>query len=175
MRKKRTSEAAVLLHNMSAPPKSVVKYEGLSGLAVRNLGGGTGITSIGYRGTQMFGQPVRFVLPAGFRNLAPLAILEQLGIGHDESRDGPADRRLRALIDACASELPLPEGCAVIPTDIAHPMPWSDPLAALAVLGKSTDTVWLRGKTTALAAAVQREAVSLLVPPAFAHLIKELP
>jgi hypothetical protein len=28
-----------LLHNMSAPPKSVVKYEGLSALATRNLPG----------------------------------------------------------------------------------------------------------------------------------------
>ena len=40
------NESTALLHNMSAPPKSVVKYEGLSGLVTKPLPGATGFTSV---------------------------------------------------------------------------------------------------------------------------------
>jgi hypothetical protein len=163
-----------LLHNMSAPPKSVVKYEGLSGLALHRSPGGTGLTSVGYRNPAVFGRYVRFELPQAWRGLDALGILRSLEVAHDEAIHGRPERHLQMLVNQRADALPLPEGCAVVPTAHAHPMPWPDPLAALAVLSKSTDTVWLRGKTPALVAAVQREAVSLLVPPAFADRIAEL-
>ena len=40
------NEHSKLLHNMSAPPKSVVKYTGLSWVATLGIPGGSGVTSI---------------------------------------------------------------------------------------------------------------------------------
>ena len=43
------NDRPALLHNMSAPPKSLVKYEGLSDFVIRRLPGGSGVTSVGYK------------------------------------------------------------------------------------------------------------------------------
>lgn len=163
-----------LLHNMSAPPKSVVTYAGLSALATKRQPGGSGLTSVSYAGTQSYGTALRFVLPEAFRGADAATVLALLGITPEPGRD-PA-RQLIACIKRRALELPLPEGCAVIKAEKHHPVLWDDPLAALAVLTQSTDTVWLRGKSPTLSAASQRDTLSLLVPPTFvARLPHNLP
>jgi hypothetical protein len=156
-----------LLHNMSTPPKSVVKFEGLSDLVVHRQPGGSGVTAGSYHGQRFFGTPVRFELPAGWQRLSEAAILRQLD--PTAKRCSPSvSETLAELIDRRAAALPLPGGCAVIPADPTHAMVWADALTALAVLAKCTDTVWLRDRTPSLASARERGPVSLLVPPMFA-------
>jgi hypothetical protein len=164
-------EAGALLHNMSAPPKSVVKYSGLAGLAtVRSRGGSAG-TGISSKADGVFGTPVRFALPADLAGKTPADVLRHIGA---DAQSDPV-RQLCALINARANELPLPEGCAVISALEGHRLIWADALSALAVLAKSSDAIWLRAKTPALSAALARTQVSLLVPPVFADRLPKEP
>ncbi|NBS40655.1 MAG: hypothetical protein EBS73_15645, partial [Betaproteobacteria bacterium] len=140
-------EPTALLHNMSAPPKSVVRYSGLSGLLQQRGPGGTGITSLHYNNGQQHGEAVRFELPAHFNFGSPEEILRSLGHQHDCEFHGTESRYLLQLINRRATELPLPEGCAVVKSLETHSRIWSDPLAALVALTKCTDSVWLRAKT----------------------------
>ena len=158
-------DSGALLHTMSAPPKSVVKYSGLADLATVRSPGGSGVTGIGFKGNGVFGTPVRFALPADLAGKSPADILRHLGA---EAQPDP-ERQLCALINARANELPLPEGCAVIAALGSHRLIWADALSALAILAKSSDAIWLRAKTPALNAALTRTQVTLLVPPLFAH------
>ena len=158
-------DSGALLHNMSAPPKSVVKYSGLADLATVRVPGGSGVTGIGFRGKGFFGIPVRFALPVELAGKSPADILRHLGA---DAQPDP-ERQLCALINARANELPLPEGCAVIAALEGHRLIWSDALSALAILAKCSDAIWLRAKTPALNAALTRTQVTLLVPPLFAH------
>jgi hypothetical protein len=167
-----------LLHNMSAPPKSVVRYEGLSGMAKQGSPGGSGLTSVSFRGKSLFGTALRFNLPPDWIGLTPLELLARLQIDADslpggERSDADPARRLAALLNRRASELPLPDGCAVIPVRANHQVLWNDVLTVLAITSKCTETIWLRSKTPSLIAAVQRESVSLLVPPGFAGKLPE--
>lgn len=156
-------DSGALLHNMSAPPKSVVKYSGLADLEILIDRDGARVTGKGARHNGVFGTPVRFALPAALAGKSPADILRHLGI---EAQPDP-ERQLCALIDARANELPLPEGCAVIAPLEAHRLIWADALSALAILAKSSDAIWLRAKTPALNAALARTQVTLLVPPQF--------
>jgi len=166
------NDSGALLHNMSAPPKSVVKYSGLADLATVRSPGGSGVTGIGFKGDGFFGIPVRFALPAELAGKSPADILRHLGA---DTQPDP-ERQLCALINARANELPLPEGCAVIAALEGHRLIWADALSALAILAKCSDAIWLRAKTPALNAALTRTQVTLLVPPLFAeHLPKESP
>ena len=174
-------ESAQLLHNMSAPPKSVVRYQGLSSLA-RPAGTQNSILRDGG-----FGATVRFTLPPDWIGLEPAALLARLrqaqpGVGPAKRRTtarktGPEDpaQQLAALINQRAQDLTLPDGCAVIASLPTHPVLWPDPLAALAVLAKCTGTVWLRSKTPSLVVAVRQASVSLLVPPAFVPQLPPFP
>lgn len=157
-----------LLHNMSTPPKSVVKFEGLSDLMVHRQPGGSGVTTGSYHGKRFYGTPVRFELPSDWQRLSEAAILRQLDPTAKRCSPSARERRLAELIEQRASTLPLPGGCVVIPAHPAHAMLWTDALTALAVLAKCTDTVWLRDRTPSLASARERGPVSLLVPPMFA-------
>lgn len=150
--------AAGLLHNMSAPPKTVVKFDGLGVLD------GSGAA----KSPAVFGTAVRFRLAPEWRRLPLARFLRRLE--PDCRLRAAADRAARVLelIERRAAELPLPEGCVLIRPGDDHAEPWGDPLSALAVLAKCTDTVWLRGKSPSLLAAQERADVSLLVPPAFA-------
>ena len=169
-------DSGALLHNMSAPPKSVVKYSGLADLATVRVPGGSGVTGIGFRGKGFFGIPVRFALPADLAGKSPADILRHLGADLQPDPQPDPERQLCALINARANELPLPEGCAVIAALEGHRLIWSDALSALAILAKCSDAIWLRAKTPALNAALARTQVTLLVPPLFAeHLPKESP
>lgn len=157
-------DSGALLHNMSAPPKSVVKYSGLADLATVRSPGGSGVTGIGFKGNGVFGIPVRFALPADLAGKSPADVLRHLGA---DAQPDP-ERQLCALINARANEMPLPEGCAVIAALESHRLIWADALSALAILAKSSDAIWLRAKTPALNAALTRTQVTLLVPPLFA-------
>ena len=167
-------DSGALLHNMSAPPKSVVKYSGLADLAtVRRNKGGWGV-GIGFKSDGFFGTPVRFALPAELAGKSPADILRHLGADPQPDPQPDPARQLCALINARANELPLPEGCAVIAALEGHRLIWPDALSALAILAKCSDAIWLRAKTPALNAALARTQVTLLVPPLFAaHLPKE--
>lgn len=168
-----------LLHNMSAPPKSVVRYEGLSDFVLHRPPGGSGVSSVGYKprtpgGTpRQFGTAVRFSLPPEFAALSAEALLAMLGAGATQPAERDPTSHLCALINARADALPLPDGCAVIPAEKKHPVLWDDPLSALAILCKCADTVWLRSKNPSLLAIQQRSVISLLVPPTFASRLTE--
>lgn len=161
------SEAIPLLHNMSAPPKSVVRYSGLAWLAQQSGPGGPAVADARFGSGHHNGQSIRFELPPMINVADPLEILGRLGFRHCESEHGPALKHLQGLINERAGQLPLPEGCAVIKGLQQHPEVWDDPLAALAILTKCTDTVWLRGKTPTLSNLLHRRCVSLLVPQSY--------
>ena len=158
------NDSGALLHNMSAPPKSVVKYSGLTDLATQRSPQGSRATGIGSRGNGVFGTPVRFALPANLAGKSPADVLHHLGV----DAEGDPERQLCDLIDAHANELPLPGGCAVIAAIEGHRLIWTDVLSALAILAKCSESVWLRAKTPSLNAALTRMQVTLLVPPLFA-------
>lgn len=161
-------DIAEAFHNMSAPPKSVIQFEGLGALAERGQPGGSGVTSLGYGGRRIFGTPVRFALPSAWRRLKSPGILRRVDPTAAPTPREQCDACLGRLINGRARALPLPAGCVLIPPRDSHPVLWDDGLTALAVLAKCTDTVWLRGRAPSLAAALERWSVSLLVPPAFA-------
>jgi len=163
-----------LLHNMSAPPKSVVAYAGLSDLF---QDGGPDLdkrTSLQIKNDTLFGTPVRFTLDEEWRHLQPRVILARLGVKPEQSPGVDPARQLTLLIDRRANELPLPEGCAVIPESALHSVLSRDPLTVLTILCKSSDTVWLRTKTPSLFAPIERSSVTLLIPIAFASRIPEV-
>ena len=164
------SESSALLHNMSTPPKTVLKYSGLPNPA-RTFGrGDSGVVGISYRSAGVFGIPIHFVLAPCFAQKTPAQILELLGA---DSETDPA-RQLVALINRRAEELPLPDGCAAIYGFKDAIRIWEDPLTALAIMSKCSESVWLRAKTPAIHAALAQRAVTLLVPPKFAARIPEL-
>jgi len=153
---------------MSAPPKTVVKYSGLEGFAKQTGPGGSGLTGLKYMNPKVVGQVVSFLIPDEYFKQEPEKILELLRITYD-SKSISAAEQLTALINQRAKELPLPEGCAVIKTDVSQPEIWTDALSVLAILTKCTDTIWLRSKSPSLVSARTKRTVSLLVPPLFIH------
>ena len=164
------------LYSMWAQPRSVVKYEGLTqGVSVcrseapapydsaQGVSVNQPISSLQNIG--LFGVQIRFTLDAAWGALTALQMLERLGVELDTSVD-PVKQVVR-LINQRAAQLPLPDGCAVIPTLDTHRVIWADPLTALTIFSKCTDTVWLRSKTPSLIVASRMTAVSLLIPPSF--------
>ncbi len=156
-------DRVALLHNMSAPPKSVMKYSGLSDLATDSGPSGTGITSLKFTNKGVFGKQVCFVLPEDFEDKSPADILRHLEV--DPTHD--PKRKLISLINARANELPLPGACMVIPVHKSHAHIWTDALSALAILSKCSDHIWLCSKEPSLKAALIRRQASLLIPPLF--------
>jgi len=148
-----------LLHNMSAPPKSVVRYEGLAGWKSEV----STIPASSRSGTLPLAVVVGFALPRNVKGSSASALLRSMGI--TPKRD--PQRQLDALINARASELPLPPGCAVLSWDESHRVIWTDLLSTLAVLSKCSHTLWLRDKNPSVTSALQRQSASLLVPPLF--------
>src|ERR1035437_8165790 len=103
----RTKPSYNLLHNMSAPPKSTVKYAGLNGLMADN--------GRQYPGENLFGLPVRFELSHEYAGLDAADILSLIGVKPGSGKGKDPSKQLTTLINECAMKLPLPEGCAVIP------------------------------------------------------------
>lgn len=157
-----------LLHNMSAPPKTVVKYAGLEGLAKQSGPGGSGVTGLKYTNPVINGLAVRFVLPTEFIGQDPEKILRLLKIDRSD-QFSTVESQLVALINNRADELPLPEGCAVMSVNDSHGVIWPDALSALAILTKCTDSIWLRSKTPSLVSIKGKPSLSLLVPPLFTN------
>jgi hypothetical protein len=163
-------EPAQFLHNMSAPPKTVVKYSGLARAATTAGPGRSGDCGARFDHDVVFGSFVAFRLAKELRRRGPATILKRLGI---DSGSAP-EKTLIDLIEQRAKELQLPDACVVVPTKHDHSCPWSDPISALAVITKSSGSVWLRSKAPRLSAINKRSVVSLLVPPDFAARIEEL-
>ena len=166
----RMIETSQLLHNMSAPPRSVVKYNGLSTEALATGVGRSRKTGVPCSNYDVFGRFITFHLPVNLRRCGARTILKRLGM---ELGSTP-EVTLLHLIEARAKELRLPDACVVIPTKIDHPCPWTDPLAILAVITKSSGSIWLRSKTPRLSVLRKVSAISLLVPPIFADQIEGL-
>jgi hypothetical protein len=164
------TEAAQLLHNMSTPPKSVVKYNGLRNDTKTTDIHGTGAGWLAASNNGAFGSFVTFRLPGNLRRCGAETILKRLGL----KAGSTPEKTLLDLIEARAKELVLPDACVVIPTKTDSPCPWPDPLAILAVITKSSASVWLRSKTPRLSALRKTSAVSLLVPPTFVDQIEGL-
>jgi len=163
----RPDPGPVLLHNMSAPPKTTVTWHGLSGLLEQPGPGGPGVGSARTGRGQAYGQAVRFALPEDCSGVSPLSLLRYLG--HPPGRS--AKMTLLAQIQKRADALPLPDGCVVVAMTPDAIAPWPDLLSALAVLTKCSQTVWLRSKAPALSSLDRRRAVTLLVPPPFTDLM----
>lgn len=150
--------------NMSVPAKTTIKYGGLGADGIARRQDDDKIINSAY------GTPVRFAVAADLARRSPSGILRFLGERPGQSPGA----QLLELIEARAAELPLPDGCAVIPPSPAHFAPWPDALSGLAVLAKCSATVWLRVKSPILGPALCRHEVSLLVPPAFASAVPEI-
>src|SRR5450631_2283906 len=101
-------------------------------------------------------------------------ILSLIGVKPRSLNGKDPRKHVIALIEECALKLPLPEGCVVIPVRPTHQVLWTDVLTTLAILTKSTATVWLRSKTPSISSIANRIAVSLLVPPGFASHLPEV-
>lgn len=161
-------EHTSLLHNMSAPPKTIVSFAGL-GFAdpARTAKTAAAHKGAARRRTEAFGTVLRFALDADMKAETALAILRLL-----RTKPGSdADSTLATLIEARAAELPLPDGVLVVPPGAQgiHRVLWPDLLSVIAVLSKCSDHVWLRAKNPSLSAALTRRSVSLFVPPTLQH------
>ena len=157
------SESVSLLHNMSAAPKSVVNYSGLRRVRVRNR--------TKAEPGEEFGIALAFRLPAYVRSMLAARLIEVIGEGRGE---GSPESRLLRLIEDRARDLPIPDGAVVIPVRPDHRILWPDALAAIAVITKSSENVWLRGKTPRLSVLRNRREISLLIPPVFAKNFEEM-
>jgi hypothetical protein len=157
-------DLAPLLHNMSAPPKSVVKYAGLSAAAKAR----DRMNSVPH---DVFGTAVAFRLSANLGRVDAAALLDLIGEGRPK---GGCENRLMQLIETRARELLIPDGAVVIPVAPDHRAPWPDALAAIAIITKSSDNIWLRGKFPRLSVLRDRREISLLIPPAFATKLEEM-
>lgn len=155
-------EQPELLHNMSVPPKTVVRFEGLGMDNAPNLWPPPQTRK------RIHGIPLRFRLDDEVRGLKPAQLLRLVDPTSRIRVHALAEPELARRIDARARELPLPDGCLVTLWYETDAAPWPDVLTTLAVLSKCTDTVWLRAKPPSLEVARARVVVSLLVPPAFA-------
>ena len=72
------------------------------------------------------------------------------------------------MIDAAASQFPLPSACVVAPpsSDVAVEDRHTDLLSALVVLTKCSERIWLRDKFPSIVAAFERRSVCLYLTPA---------
>jgi hypothetical protein len=153
---------------MSAPPKTTVTWQGLSGLVGQNGPGGSGVCSLKYTpGGGNHGLALRFALPDEVTGVSATSLLERLGHPAGQS----PEKTLLAHIEARAAALPLPDGCVVVEKVPGAATPWPDLLSVLAVLTKCSEAVWLRAKKPSLTSLTRRRAATLLVPPMFAHRI----
>ena len=146
-------EPPALLHNSGVPPRTTVVYSGI-GRSERCR------APLPYHGPGLVIGTAE--VQEEWRDHSPEDMLELLGAAPAED----AEAELIRLIDGRARELPLPDGLAVFPEVVGSPAPWPDPLSTLALLTKSSDSVWLREKRPRLRLA--RTSIALLVPPPWA-------
>ena len=130
-----------LLHNMSAPPRTVILHKAVASM----------------------GRTLLFRLPAEVSNLGPEGLLAQLTGERWTGGDTAAGTELRRRVNEHAARLALPP--AVLVTDAAVAAePVDDLLAVYAVLAKSSDRVYLRDKEPNLARIEPGRRVVLRLP-----------
>jgi hypothetical protein len=138
---------AGLLHNMSAPSKTVLSHTG---------------QSLGGRVT--FGLPLLSLAPP-YNAVDLLGLLDGRTAEHAITQ-ADAEARLRARLDAHARSLALPPAAAVAPrgdgelTSICQ-----DLLTAMTVLAKSSEHIYLRDKEPILDGIRPDRWVVLILPP----------
>ena len=155
---------AALAHNMSAPPKTTISYQGLAGLSQGKPRRATAARQQGAAWVAL-----RVALPEGFP-AAPAEMLRALGV--EPGTDPPAT--LEALLEARARALPLADGCLVLPAPQAKRQARVDALTALVVIAKSSEFVWLRDKSPRLARLQRVRSVALYVPAAVVAALEEV-
>jgi hypothetical protein len=132
-----------LLHNMSAPPRTVIQH----------------------KATAPAGRTLLFRLPPEIPNTGPEGLLAQLRGRSWTDGDAAAGAELRRRVNEYAIQLALPP--AVLVTDAADAAePVDDLLAVFAVLAKSSDRVYLRDKEPNLARIEPGRGVVLRLPGA---------
>jgi hypothetical protein len=157
-----------LLHNMSAPPKTVISFNGLDGSLKISGPGEGGVAGVRYKPPAGVGIPVKFEWKGP---VEAIDILLERGM----TPGGNARNTLIALIESKARELALPDGVAVIPFRESYEAPWgNDAMAALAILTKSSESVWLQSKSCTLSILQTRRSIALLIPAHATQCIKEL-
>lgn len=146
-------EPGNLLHNMSVPSRSVISFSGVERSASKKI----------WQVASKEPQIIAFRVNSKDKKCAPLDILTDIGVTVTSSPEST----LKKLIDERANELPLPDGCAVIEYRPDHVQKWQDELAQLAVVCKSSSSVWLRFKEPRLSLIDERRSVSLFLPFGF--------
>jgi hypothetical protein len=130
-----------LLHNMSAPPKSVIEHHA----------------------PPPEGRATLFRLPADFRTSDPCAVLTRIDGRTWAGDEKKAEAELRRRLNDHAARLPYPP--AVLVTLNAESVDYvDDPLTVCAVLAKSSDRVYLRDKEPNLDHIELRRRIVLQLP-----------
>ena len=133
-----------LLHNMSAPPRTVIQHKAAAPA----------------------GRALLFRLPPEIPSTGPEGLLAQLTGRSWTDGDAAAGAELRRRVNEYAIQLALPP--AVLVTDAADAAePVDDLLAVFAVLAKSSDRVYLRDKEPNLARIEPGRGVVLRLPGGF--------
>ena len=132
-----------LLHNMSAPPRTVIQHKAVAPA----------------------GRALLFRLPRKIRNNGPERLLAHLTGSRWSGGEAAANAELRRRVNEYAARSALPSAALV--TDAADaPEPVDDLLAVYAVLAKSSDRVYLRDKEPNLARIEPGRRVVLRLPGA---------
>jgi hypothetical protein len=151
-------DIADILRNMSVPPGSIVRYDGLSGP-----------TSAGTRAATMTGRIVAFRAPQWPDSLTLEGLCQML----EHPLAGDLESTLTAMIERRATELPLPDGVLLVEHQSGHHCPWPDLLSFLVATTKSTGRVWLRSKRPSLSRVANSRSLSMFIPPLFVDPIPE--
>jgi hypothetical protein len=112
-----------LLHNMSAPPRTVIRHKAAAPA----------------------GRTLLFRLPPEISNTGPEELLAQLIGGSRTGGDAAAVAELRRRVNECAARSALPSA-ALVTDAVGAAEPVDDLLAIYTVLAKSSDRVYLRDK-----------------------------
>ena len=132
-----------LLHNMSAPPRTVIQHKAVAPA----------------------GRTLLFRLPPEIPNTGPEGLLAHLTGRSWTGGDAAAGAELRRRVNECAVQLALPPAALVTDAaDAAEPV--DDLLAVYAVLAKSSDRVYLRDKEPNLVRIEPGRRVLLRLPGA---------
>jgi hypothetical protein len=129
-----------LLHNMSAPPRTVIRQ----------------------RAVAPSGSTLLFRLPPGFRCAGPGALLARL-TGRRRRGAAQAEAELRTLLNEQAARLPLPPA-ALVAGSSEGAKAVEDLLTVCTVLAKSSDRVYLRDKEPNLGRIALGRSVVIRLP-----------
>ena len=146
-------ERAHLLHNMSAPSRSVITFSGITQKTRKGL----------WKRSAKEPVVISVKVNPSVERRSPLELLIDMGV----SDQSDPESTLIRLINERANEIPLPDGCAVINYQPDRIHKWNDALTQLAVICKASRSVWLRSKEPRLSLINERRSVSLFLPFGF--------